>query len=241
MTQLNLTARQIKAGRALLDWSQDDLASASQLSVATIRKLEIGHISPRGKTTRELRRSFEDAGLEFIEPGGVRHKPEHIVVYQGSEGIRSFFDDVYNTVQSKAGDVVVVCASERPFTKALGYDLENGELSHHVERMKALNNGTKVKCILTEDASHLPGTDYCEYRQISRHYVDSVPFYVYDDKYAIVVFEADPSPKITVIQSPVIARAFRRQFHSMWDKASLLSTPGASSTISTMIRKSKTA
>jgi len=49
-TRNNINARQIKAARALLDWSQENLASASGLSIATIRKIESGHISPRDKT-----------------------------------------------------------------------------------------------------------------------------------------------------------------------------------------------
>jgi hypothetical protein len=79
-----------------------------------------------------------------------------------------------------------------------------------------------VRCIVTENNQHLPAK-YCEYRWISKHYVDSVPFYVYGDKYAILVFEANPSPKITVIRSHVVAEAFRHQFYSMWEKSTLLS------------------
>ena len=72
MDQSSLKARQIKAARALLDWSQDDLASHSGLSVNTIRKMELGHISPRGKTSHAIRHAFEDNGLEFLEPDGGR-------------------------------------------------------------------------------------------------------------------------------------------------------------------------
>ena len=78
--KISLTARQIKAARALLDWSQDDLAVASHLSVATIRKIESGHISPRGKTNDDIKRAFENAELEFIEPGGVRQRPDDIKI-----------------------------------------------------------------------------------------------------------------------------------------------------------------
>jgi transcriptional regulator with XRE-family HTH domain len=49
-----INARQIKAARALLDWSQEDLANTSGLSIATIRKIESGHISPRGKTINSI-------------------------------------------------------------------------------------------------------------------------------------------------------------------------------------------
>jgi len=49
-----------------------------------------------------------------------------------------------------------------------------------------------------------------------------VPFYVYDDKFASIIFDADPSPRIIVIRSSQIAEAFRQQFYSMWEKATPL-------------------
>ncbi len=87
--------------------------------------------------------------------------------------------------------------------------------------MTAIQDRVYVKCILTDNPESRPA-HYCQYRWISKNYVNSVPFYVYDDKYAIFVFDTNPSPKITVIQSRVVADAFRRQFYSMWDKATPL-------------------
>jgi transcriptional regulator with XRE-family HTH domain len=216
-----LDARQIKAARALVDWSQDDLAAASTLSVATIRKLELGHISPRGKTTRLIRDAFENAGLEFLEPDGVRHRPEDIRIYHGDEGAKAFYDDVYETAKKKGGDIVIVQPSERTHFSGILKDYR----AMHMERMTAIKDQVHVKCILTEDRNDLPAAGYVEYRSISKHYVDSVPFYVYDDKYAIIILEAAPSPKIVVFQSRAVAEAFRHQFYSMWEKGTPLSAP----------------
>jgi transcriptional regulator with XRE-family HTH domain len=215
----SLGSRQIKAARALLDWSQDDLAGVADLSIATIRKLELGDISPRRKTTQRVRQAFEDAGLEFIDPAGVRQRPEEIIVYQGDEGIRIFFDDVYHTASRKGGEMVMVYASEDPFCEAMGdYD------AFYLQRMESIKDKISVKCILTENTENLCSSAYSSYRTISKRYIDSVPFYIYDDKYAIILFEANPSPKIIVIQSRLIADAFKRQFYSMWEKATPLST-----------------
>ncbi|HEU0117305.1 MAG TPA: helix-turn-helix transcriptional regulator [Alphaproteobacteria bacterium] len=214
----SLTAKQIKAARALLDWSQEDLAASSGLSVATIRKLEIGFISPRGSTTDLLRQAFGNAGLEFVEPGGVRHKPDDIMIYQGIDGACAFFDDVYHTAKNKRSDVVLACpAADRYFTDLIG-DYRNT----HMDRMNAIKDFARVRCILTENKEFMPAAAYCEYRGISKHYIDSVPFYVYDDKYAVIILEAEPSPKIVVLRSHTVAEAFRHQFYSMWDKATPL-------------------
>lgn len=213
-----ITASQIRAARGILNWSQDELAEKTDLSIATIRKIETGHVSPRGKTNDDIRRAFESAGLEFIEPGGVRQKPGDIRIYQGTEGYMEFFDDVHHTAQTKGGDIIHVTPSEIPYG-FLG--LEDYQNSYR-EKLSALKGKTNVKCILSENNTSLWCDSYCSYRLISKHYIDSVPFYVYDDKYAIFLFESDPSPKITVIQSRVVADAFRRQFYSMWEKATPL-------------------
>ncbi len=214
----NLTARQIKAARALLDWSQDDLAKATHLSVATIRKIETGNISPRGKTNDDIRHAFENAGLEFIEPGGVRYCPEDIKVYQGHEGAKAFFDDVYHTAKTRGGECIILHPSARKFfVTVLGdYHLI------HVARMAAIKDGYSVKCIITEDENILPAASYCEYRWMSKRYIDAAPFYVYNDKYALIILDAEPSPKIIVIQSHAVAEALRQQFYSMWEKATPL-------------------
>jgi hypothetical protein len=60
--------RQIKAARALLAWSQEDLAFVGEVSLVTIKRLEAkdGLLRGRAATVTELRRTFADAGIEFI-------------------------------------------------------------------------------------------------------------------------------------------------------------------------------
>ncbi len=209
-----VSARQIKAARALLDWSQEDLAKATTLSIATIRKLEVGNISSRGKTNDLIRESFWNAGLEFINPSGVRQRLEEIKVYQGEDGAKDFWDDVYETSHRTSMEVVQVWPSLRQMVKLIGtYKL------FHIERMMSLKDRVPVKCILTEDDEFMPAP-YVEYRFFSRLFVDSVQFYVYGDKFAIIPFSTDDKFKIIVIQSRAAAESFRCQFKSMWERSS---------------------
>jgi hypothetical protein len=60
---------------------------------------------------------------------------------------------------------------------------------------------------------------YTEYRWAPKEQFQPVPFYAYADKLAIVVFQADPAPRIFMIQSRTIAEAYRRQFESMWKQS----------------------
>lgn len=67
-----LSIRQVKAARALLAWSQHDLASASGISYPTIARLEQqdGALGGRASTVAAIRVALENAGIEFIAENG---------------------------------------------------------------------------------------------------------------------------------------------------------------------------
>ena len=74
-----ITELQLKAARALLAWSGQDLSDASGVGVATIRRLETGHLAAANNTTLQaLVRALEAAGIQFtgnpeVNPGVVLH------------------------------------------------------------------------------------------------------------------------------------------------------------------------
>ncbi|GEO16347.1 helix-turn-helix domain-containing protein [Microvirga aerophila] len=67
-----LTSEQIRAARALLRWEQKDLASASGVSLPTVKRLETkpGPLNAHGLTLQALHRAFETAGIQFIPESG---------------------------------------------------------------------------------------------------------------------------------------------------------------------------
>jgi hypothetical protein len=73
-----LTSAQIRAARALIRWSAEDLARHTALSVTTIRRAEL--MASATALTRAndqtIRRALEQAGVEFIDG------------YNGGPGVR---------------------------------------------------------------------------------------------------------------------------------------------------------
>ena len=67
-----ITTRQIKAARALLAWSQADLAERSGVSEPTVARLEAvdGELGGREHTAHRIRVALEQAGIEFIDENG---------------------------------------------------------------------------------------------------------------------------------------------------------------------------
>jgi hypothetical protein len=67
-----MSSAQMRAARALLRWTALDLAKASKVGVATIRRVEVvdGEISATLANEAALRHALEAAGVEFIDENG---------------------------------------------------------------------------------------------------------------------------------------------------------------------------
>jgi len=86
MSILKVSIRQLKAARSLIGWSQEELASAANVSVPTIKRLEAveGPLGGRQTTAEKIRAALEKAGIEFIDENGggpgvrlrKRHRPK---------------------------------------------------------------------------------------------------------------------------------------------------------------------
>jgi hypothetical protein len=72
MQRKPLTSAQIRAARSLIRWRADDLAAASALSVATVRRAELKETETSLTSANDLaiRRALEMAGVEFIDENG---------------------------------------------------------------------------------------------------------------------------------------------------------------------------
>lgn len=58
---------QLRAARALLDWSQERLSEACGARPLTLYRLEHGLTQPHHRTAQAIRQALEIAGVEFIE------------------------------------------------------------------------------------------------------------------------------------------------------------------------------
>lgn len=67
-----MDSEQLRAARALLRWSQQDLSERCGVSVPTIKRLEAmdGEISGHSSTIRGIEQALEAAGVQFIPENG---------------------------------------------------------------------------------------------------------------------------------------------------------------------------
>ena len=74
-----ITPAQIRAARALLDWSMVDLAKVAQVSVSTIKRMEDELQRPTAdRSMAPVQHAFQTAGVRFLpddgDGPGVRYK-----------------------------------------------------------------------------------------------------------------------------------------------------------------------
>lgn len=203
---------QIAAARALLSWDQRDVAERVGLTIAAISKIEKGENKGKTSTLEKIQHIFEVAGIEFTDYDGVRRKPSGIITYKGREGFAEFIWDVYETTKTHGGEICVSNIDEALFTHWLGEDVDNA----YMAKMKELNNFT-FKILIKEGDYNFVGSSYAEYRWVPKEQFFSVPFYVYGDKLAFLLFRDEVT--IHVIDNADIAAAQRLQFNMAWGNA----------------------
>jgi predicted transcriptional regulator len=71
---VRVTRGQLRAARALVAMSVQDLAERAQVHRRTIRRLECGDKDPQLRIFRRVWEALKDAGIGFTEDGGVRPK-----------------------------------------------------------------------------------------------------------------------------------------------------------------------
>jgi transcriptional regulator with XRE-family HTH domain len=67
-----ITPAQIRAARALLGWTQAELAAAAGLGVVAIKSFERGRSDPRSSTVAKMEHALDAAGVIFLDSGDNR-------------------------------------------------------------------------------------------------------------------------------------------------------------------------
>ena len=70
VTLHDITSGQVRAGRALLHWTLEQLGAAAGLPTRTLIRLENETVRPRASTVAAIRAALEAAGVEFIPENG---------------------------------------------------------------------------------------------------------------------------------------------------------------------------
>jgi DNA-binding XRE family transcriptional regulator len=71
---MEVSPGQCRAARALLNWTQDELARKVGVALRTIRDFENERRQPLRVVRNSIKQAFEQSGIEFLEDEGLRLK-----------------------------------------------------------------------------------------------------------------------------------------------------------------------
>jgi len=214
----SISAQQIRAARAWMNWTRDTLAEESGISKATIRNLEEGKVSYRSADT--VRLVFENKGFKFHGKEGLSQQSTDEKTYKGPEGCNDFYDDLLKTIRKHDSNVGAIFTSYEQFSRCLDTANPTGH-----DRLEELAKFTKVQCLLADVSQSPPALDSFEFRATQQHPLYPLGQFIYGNKMALII----PVGKefvYQVMKGIETVQASWKVFQPHWDKAFPVHTLG---------------
>ncbi len=203
---------QIRAARALLDWTIHDLAKRAGVGASTISAIETGRSDGSLEVLKNIFFAFTVSGVELTPEGGVIPAEGKIVTLYGTEGFRAFMDDVYELSRTVGGEICIFNVSPSLLTKWLGAEWYKA----HAKRMLEIKNKIEVKVLVHKGEQNFIGKSFAEYRTCPMEGFNDRTIYTYGYKTGFLYFNED-SIKITVMDQPEITKNFNTLFNIAWN------------------------
>jgi transcriptional regulator with XRE-family HTH domain len=206
-----ISIEQMKAARALLEWTQEDLAEAAGLSKPSVNTLERRIANPKIETLEAIQRALEGAGIEFTEGPGVKLRSAVLktVIWEGGDSLLRLLHDIFTTLNGTKNELMIAGVAEEKYI-GLGGERVLAEIQ------KRVKYGVKTRILIREGDKNFV-EPIAHYRWIPEALFTPTPTYIYDNKYAILLW--GPPQKIVLIENAEVAESFRKQFDAHWNIA----------------------
>lgn len=194
------TIEQIRAARALIGWSQQDLAGRSGLSQTGIARIENGTNKPTLSTIEKITAAFADEGIIFTAHG-VEHYKDNIIFLNS---FMKVLEDAEKNLK-KGEEILFHCADERR---------NSAEVTEKFRQLYTKGLKLRFTCCSGNHHITMPSSYY---RWIDQDFfADSEVSVIYGQKYALhVVAEADRNV-FMVIKNNDFTKVMRKQFEYWW-------------------------
>ena len=206
--------RQIRAARALLNWSQAQLARAAGMATSSIKNIESESSSARKETLAQIHDAFDLNGIEFTHGTGVRLKNDIVAVYDGKRATTALLDSIYAHVQTSIEREVCIIGLDEAFS----VETDGAQvLANHIERLTKA--GIRERILICEGDTRFLNGPEC-YRWLPRQYFTrNAPIYIFGDR--IAIHSGSLKRRTIIIESRALAQHMRMVFTLLWDCASI--------------------
>ena len=202
---MDVTIAQIKAGRMLLNWTQEKLADACGFSRPSITRLENGETEPRKSTLVEIKSVMEDAGIEFTERSCIRYKADFLTLFEGEDCYLKLLEDVFLTLRKSRKEVLFLGSDERKSPP---------EVNESLRRIRKA--GIPMRSLIEEGNSFIMGP-LVEYRMVKKSlFTANDVTVIYADKLAFLMPDLGVRT-VMLIRNKYLAENYRRIFNFIWE------------------------
>jgi transcriptional regulator with XRE-family HTH domain len=206
---------QIRAACGLLDWSASNLAEKIGVSKQMMSAYLAGKSGMSSQNLEKMAHVLDVAGIDFTPEDGVKRKSLRTQTFHGQAGMIEFMRLVYEEARDRGGEFCVSNVDETIFTERFGQE----EDALYTKRMSEIKDRYKFKVLIKEGDQNFVASEYAEYRWIPAEQFHSVPFYVFGNSLAFLIFGEQTT--IHVIHNAEVANAQRSQFNLAWEEAKI--------------------
>ncbi len=207
-----ISPKQLRAARAILEISQNDVAKEVNMTHTKLSRLEKGTTDATSSDLREIQAFYENKGLEFIDNHGVRVRETFETMYYGQKGLRELMDVLYETAKKEGGDICQFHLGSGKFKQWLGEEWYRP----HAERMTKIKDKFDFKVIVNEGASIFIAKDFAKYRCYPKEKMTERTLYIFGDKVCLFYPELEQL-EIRVIHDRGLADQMKALFNAVWD------------------------
>jgi transcriptional regulator with XRE-family HTH domain len=192
---------QMRAARALLNWSQKDVAERAGLSELSITKFENEKSKPHQNSLEKIVQAFSLAGVVFTE-NGVDLKNDSTSVIEGDEWYSRLLEDVYHTLLAQdKKEFLCLCTDDKVSPPIINEKIR-----------KIRGAGIAMRQLVEEGNTYLMGP-LNEYRYIPKEKFKNYVTLIYGDKVAVCT---EKNTKAIVFVDAHLSKTWTNVFEVLW-------------------------
>ncbi|MCP4395568.1 MAG: helix-turn-helix transcriptional regulator [Alphaproteobacteria bacterium] len=206
------TPSDIKAARAYLDWSQEELAKRVGMSTKGLINIEKRASNPSQAVLNKIMLAFLDEGISFASTGGFLANQSLFRVLEGEDGFREFFDELIAVAQTEEGkEFLGGGVNEEDFINRLTeFDILD-------KYEKGLGEAEDFTFKIMTSKKFVKGpfdAKYIQAKALPDDMFVSFPVYIYGNKVALLLLHAT---KVFIISDKQLTDSYREQFNELWN------------------------